>query len=337
VTDRTAEYRPEITLALAVASVDPHVAAALEQLRAGGMIVLEGTWNGSTLGLVVQATSHVTQSSIAFMARHAGGIVCVPLTAERTDALALRRTRPTSGDSALRLPFTVTVEARDGVSTGISAADRARTVQVLGDPETQAEELVQPGHVVPVRVDDETRGWPAVVVELASLVDLSSALAVCHVLDEDGAVADQSAVRRFAADHQLPLLTGADVADRARRNRRVLTAEAAPSIRHRDRSFSVVGYRDGQRRHYALVLGEPAKGVPVVRVHVQRPVDDAFGSTRAALVGSLDAIAEAEVGVLVYLADDGARGGAERLWSLPYTASEILTDLGVRALRDGGA
>lgn len=320
------------TPALAVGVEHHRLATALATLRSGGPVVVVSDVGQTRGGLVMQAAEHATQASLTLMARHAGGIVCVALPAERADALGLRLSRDTrEGDG--RIPYTVTVEAARGVTTGISAADRAVTARVLADPEARSRDLVQPGHVVPVRVADDTQGWPRVALDLARLAEVTPAVAVCHILDEDGAVAGETAVHRFAAEHSLPMLDGRDVADGARRRTAALMREQPSSLTHDGRKLKVYTFRDGPHRHFAVVHGDPVASTPLVRAHVQRPLLDALGDDRAALVASLDQIVSMDAGVLLYLADQG-RGDESTLWLLPYAVREILADLGVKAFYD---
>ena len=184
---------------------------AVEALRAGGIVALADVSSRYSQGYVVQIAERVTPASVTFMVTHARGLVCVALPEQRCDELDLR----SLGRGAENRPapeYAITVEARHGVSTGISSADRAATIRVLGDPDASPDDLVRPGHVVPIRVAAGcAAAGPAAAIRLAELARPRSAAAICHVLDAAGSTVGLSWLRRFAVRHGLPLVTTAQL------------------------------------------------------------------------------------------------------------------------------
>lgn len=189
---------------------------AVEALRAGGIVALADVSSRYPQGYVLQLAERVTPASVTFMVTHARGLVCVALPEQRCDELELRSLGPGPQDRPAP-DYAITVEARHGVGTGISAADRAVTIRVLGDPDASSEDLVRPGHVVPIRVAAGcAAAGPAAAVRLAELARPRSAAAICHVLDAQGSTVALSWMRRFAVRHGLPLVTTAQLLEHHR-------------------------------------------------------------------------------------------------------------------------
>ena len=196
------------------------VEKALDELRAGRFVVVVDDRNRKDQGDVTIAAEFVTPEAVNFMATHARGLVCLCLPPERCDDLELRA-MPRRGDAAFGTAFTASIEARSGTTTGISAHDRARTIQVAADPRAHAADLVRPGHIFPLRAHPDgvlaRRGHTEAAVDLARLSGLTPAAAVCAILDEDGDVARRHDLLAFCARHELSLVTVADVVAYRRR------------------------------------------------------------------------------------------------------------------------
>jgi 3,4-dihydroxy 2-butanone 4-phosphate synthase/GTP cyclohydrolase II len=204
----------------------PQVAAmtdikmAIEAFRRGEMLIVVDDANRENEGDLIQAAEYATAESINFMARFACGLICVAMTGERLDQLQIPP-MVQNNQTPHRTAFTVSVEAAHGVTTGISAADRARTIQVLADPRSTAVDLVQPGHIFPLRAQPGgvlTRpGHTEAGVDLAKLAGLQPAATVCEIMNEDGNMARLPDLLCFAADHQIPLISVVQIAEYRRR------------------------------------------------------------------------------------------------------------------------
>jgi len=304
---------------------------ALAVLRAGGMAVLDA----GELGYVVQAAARAADGSIAFMARDARGLVCVALPAERCDRLGLR---PPARDA----PLTVTIEARTGVSTGISAADRARTIRVAVDPAAGPRDLVRPGHVVPLRAHDggvlARAAAPEAALELAALAGAPAGAVLCAVLDESGEVATGGALAAFAGRHGLPLVRVEDVVRRRLRERQQVARVASTRLPTRFGVFDAVGFRsesDGCH-HLALVQGDPRDGAPMpVGVQPECVAGAALRSLRCdcrrRIDAALSSVGRTRRGALLHVTDERRTlgGCAELTARHEAIAAAILADLGI--------
>jgi 3,4-dihydroxy 2-butanone 4-phosphate synthase/GTP cyclohydrolase II len=199
----------------AVPDINGSLEAALGQLRRGGMVVLCDDPDRENEGDLCIAAQFVTAEKIAFMAREARGLICLSLPPERCDELDLPLMVPTnSGCEATG--FCISIEARTGVTTGISAADRARTIQVAVDPETRPADLVRPGHVFPLRARPrgvlERRGQTEASVDLTRLAGLTPGGVLCEVMNPDGTMARGVQLQSFCGRHELPIITVAEIA-----------------------------------------------------------------------------------------------------------------------------
>jgi 3,4-dihydroxy 2-butanone 4-phosphate synthase / GTP cyclohydrolase II len=310
-----------------VCILDRLVLAAVSALAAGRMAVIT---DARDEGHLVVAAQLAAPDHITFMTRRAGGWICLALTAERCAELGLRPiARAGSGAGRAPLPpFTVTIEAARGVTTGISAADQAHTIRTAADPATTRRDLVVPGHVRPVRTaPGGVREQPAhaeAAIELARLAGLAPAAVTCQVQNDDGSVARGADLISFCARHGLPCVTIAELL-RHRRVERVV-ATALPTAFG---AFTVVGYREhpSGAEHVALVKGDlgDQHGAPV-HVHRQCVTGDVFHALRcdcgAVLEDALRAIETAGRGVVVYVA------GPEHD-DPEAVAAQVLADLGV--------
>jgi 3,4-dihydroxy 2-butanone 4-phosphate synthase/GTP cyclohydrolase II len=252
---------------------------------------------------------------VNFMAKEARGLICLALEEGRCDELGLYP-MTNHNEAPLRTAFTVSVEARNGVSTGISAADRAHTIKVAIDPDAKPGDLVQPGHVFPLRARGygvlERMGQTEAAVDLARLAGLTPAGVICEIMNDDGTMARVPDLTTYCARHGLKMITVSDLVAYRRRTERLVERIAIADMPTKYGPFSAHGYRsviDGQQ-HVALVCGEVdgAKDV-LVRVHSECLTGDVFGSFRCDCGEQLDRamsqIAQEGTGVLLYLAQEG--------------------------------
>ncbi len=293
------------------------VEEAIEDIRLGRMVIVADDEDRENEGDLVMAAAMVTPDHVNFMARHGRGLICVTLTPERADELDLppmadRNTDPQG------TAFTIAVDAHErfGVTTGISAHDRAKTIEVLMDPETVPGDLRRPGHMFPLRAKAggvlRRVGQTEASVDLARLAGLPPVGVICEILNEDGTMARRPELERFAQEHRLKFITVADlVAYRLRRTRIVeRVAEAALPTRFGDfRVFAYEGILD-KREHLALVKGDiTGKGNVLVRMHSECMTGDVFGSERCdcgeQLAAAMRQIEEEGQGAIIYLRQEG--------------------------------
>jgi 3,4-dihydroxy 2-butanone 4-phosphate synthase/GTP cyclohydrolase II len=329
------------------------VEAAVAAIRGGGMIVVVDDEDRENEGDLIMAADCATPAALAFMVRHGSGIVCVAMERERLEQLALPLMSD-DGSEAMGTAFTLTVDARHGTTTGVSAADRARTIDVLIDPHTSPDDLRRPGHVFPLRAKRggvlERAGHTEAAVDLARLADRQPSGVLCELVNDDGTMTRLPDLRIFAAHHNLPLLTIADLIAHRSARETLVHRELTARLPTRYGDFDAVGYEDHRgRTHLALVLGDIANrdGV-LVRVHAECFPGDLFGGAQCdcgeQLEQALRAIAEEGAGVVVYLRDreHGAIGVRHRhghgvtlgLDARDYgIGAQILADLGITAMR----
>jgi 3,4-dihydroxy 2-butanone 4-phosphate synthase/GTP cyclohydrolase II len=288
---------------------------AIADIRAGGMVVVVDSPDRENEGDLVMAAECVTPEAVNFMARYARGLICLSLTPERCDELGLpmmtQLNRTPYGTA-----FTVSIEARTGVSTGISAADRAHTIRVAVDPATRPEDLIQPGHVFPLRARPhgvlERTGQTEASVDLARMAGFSGAGVICEVMNDDGHMARVPDLVAYCEQHGLKMVTVADLVAYRHRREKLVERIASAQLPTRYGDFVSHGYRsmiDGQH-HVALVMGDVDGASDVlVRVHSECVTGDVFHSLRCdcgdQLERALSQIAEEGRGVLLYLAQEG--------------------------------
>ena len=291
---------------------------ALTRLKAGGMIVLVDDEDRENEGDLVMAAEFADAAAIAFMAKRASGLICLALEAETVDRLGLA---PMVSDNrtSRQTAFTVSIEVAHGVDTGISAQDRARTIAAAVAPDAKPSDLVSPGHVFPLRARPggvlARNGHTEASVDLMRMAGLRPAGVICEIMKEDGTMARRPDLEVFCREHDLPLLTIAELV--AHRKATELLVEEVAAARlpsdHADQTFTVRAFRnrmDGVE-HLALVTG-PLSGAPLVRVHSECLTGDALGSRRcdcgAQLQQSLRQISDSGDGVLIYLRNHEGRG-----------------------------
>jgi len=292
---------------------------ALEDMRAGRMVVVCDDEDRENEGDLTLAAQFATPQNINFMAREARGLICLALTPERCDELGLDL-MAAKNESAFETAFTVSVEAREGVTTGISAHDRAHTIQVAIDPRTEPHDLVQPGHVFPLKARSggvlERTGQTEAGVDLARLAGLIPAAVICEVMRDDGQMARIKDLIPYCQRHGLKMITVAELVKYRRRTEKLVERVAEAYLPTEFGEFDVVGYRsliDG-KHHVALVKGDVAAATRagdavMVRVHSECLTGDVFHSMRCdcgeQLADALGRIESEGLGVLLYLAQEG--------------------------------
>jgi 3,4-dihydroxy 2-butanone 4-phosphate synthase / GTP cyclohydrolase II len=291
------------------------VERALADIRKGKMVVLTDDEDRENEGDLVMAAEKVTPAAINFMATHGRGLICLSLTDDRIRQLSLPL-MVHDNTSPFGTAFTVSIEAARGVSTGISAADRARTIQAAVAPGAKPGDLVRPGHVFPLRAREGgvlvRTGQTEGSVDLARLAGLAPAGVICEVMNSDGTMARRPELQRFARRHRLPLLSVADlIRYRLQRDRLVRRVSSALIDRAGQGSWQAHAYSSDvdSAVHVAMVKGDVTGPKPVLtRVHRACPVGDLFGSAACdcgrQLEAAFAAIAAAGRGVLIYLRRD---------------------------------
>jgi 3,4-dihydroxy 2-butanone 4-phosphate synthase / GTP cyclohydrolase II len=288
---------------------------ALEDIKAGRMVVVCDDEDRENEGDLTMAAQFVSPEAVNFMAVHGRGLICLAITPERAQFMNLH---PMTRDNQSRFTtaFTVSIEARDGVTTGISAADRARTIQVAIDPRSKATDVVQPGHVFPLVARQggvlARTGQTEAAVDLARLAGLMPAGVICEVMNDDGTMARVPDLIPYCKKHGLKMITVADLIRYRRRTEKLIEQVAVVSMPTRLGDFTAYGYEsvlDGEQ-HIALVKGDVAgKEDVLVRVHSECLTGDVFHSLRCdcgdQLHAALEQIEEEGAGVLLYMAQEG--------------------------------
>ncbi|MGI8973593.1 MAG: bifunctional 3,4-dihydroxy-2-butanone-4-phosphate synthase/GTP cyclohydrolase II [Gaiella sp.] len=288
---------------------------AIEEIREGRFVVVVDDEDRENEGDLTIAAQFVTPESVNFMATHGRGLICLCLTPERCDELGLRMMTD-QNETPFETAFTISIEARHGISTGISAADRARTIQVAVDPAAGPRDLVPPGHVFPLRARSggvlQRTGQTEAAVDLARLAGLTAAGVVCEVMNEDGTMARVADLLPFCERHGLKLVTVADLIEYRRRTERLVERVVSVHLPTDYGEFRAVAYREllTGKQHVALVKGDVEEVDDVlVRVHSECLTGDVFHSRRCdcgeQLEHALRRIEEEGCGVVLYLAQEG--------------------------------
>jgi 3,4-dihydroxy 2-butanone 4-phosphate synthase/GTP cyclohydrolase II len=284
---------------------------AVADIREGRMIIIVDDEDRENEGDLVCGAEKVTPEIINFMARNARGLICLPLTEERCDELHLT-TQVADNTSFLGTAFTVSIDARRGVTTGISAADRATTILVAVDPKSRPQDLARPGHIFPLRAKNGgvlvRPGQTEASVDIARIAGLYPAGVICEIMNEDGTMARLPQLQEFAAAHKLKMITVADLVryriSKEKLVRRVVETDL-PTVYGRFRAIAYENIINGDV-HLAMVMGEVKTSDPVlVRVHTENVTCDMFGSliddTGFQLHTALEKIAGEARGVVLYL------------------------------------
>ena len=349
------------------------VEQAVADIAAGKAVVVIDDEDRENEGDLIFAAEKATPELVAFMVRYTSGYLCVPLSGEVCDRLGLLPMYAVNQDKH-GTAYTVTVDAREGVGTGISAADRATTMRLLADPDSVAEDFSKPGHVVPLRAKDggvlRRPGHTEAAVDLARMAGLQPAGAICEIVSQkdEGHMARTEELRVFADEHNLALISIADLIEWRRKHERHIERIAEARIPTRHGEFRAVGYSSMYEdvEHVALVRGDVSAdgGADVlVRVHSECLTGDVFGSRRCDCGPQLDAamamVAQEDRGVVLYMRGHEGRGiglmhklqayqlqdaGADTVdanleLGLPADArdygigAQILVDLGVKSMR----
>lgn len=300
--------------------------AAIAAIKAGEIVIVVDDENRENEGDFVLAAEHCTADHINFMVTHGRGLVCCAMHSSLIDRLQIPLMVPqSSNNSGFGTPFTVSVEAVHGVSTGISTADRAQTIKTLIDPTSKPADIAMPGHIFPLRARDngvlERRGQTEASVDLAKLAGLTPAGVICEVMRKDGDMMRLAELQSFAEEHNLLVTsveiianyraetenTSAKPAETAEADIKFIGTSQLPTIHG---TFNIAVYRDNQgNEHSLLSMGDVTKEPPLVRVHSECLTGDAFGSRRCdcgeQLQTAMAAIADRGCGALVYLRQEG--------------------------------
>ncbi|HEX6454548.1 MAG TPA: bifunctional 3,4-dihydroxy-2-butanone-4-phosphate synthase/GTP cyclohydrolase II [Trebonia sp.] len=361
-TQRTGQTAPTADVPL------DEVERAIKDIANGRPVVVVDDADRENEGDIIFAAEKATPELLAFTIRHARGLICVPMLGRDLDRLQMPQMTSQNTEHQ-GTAFTISVDARDGITTGISAADRATTITKLIDPAAEASDFVRPGHIFPLRYSEggvlRRRGHTEAAVDLATLAGLTPAGVVCEIIKEDGTMMRLPDLRVFADEHDLALISIEQLIDYRRRTQRLVTRVAETRIPNQYGTWRAHGYRhdiDGTE-HMALIYGDLGDGENVLtRVHSECLTGDVFGSQRCDCGSQLDsamaAIAARGRGVVLYLRGHEGRGigllsklqayelqdaGADTVdanleLGLPVdareysVASQLLGDLGVRSV-----
>jgi 3,4-dihydroxy 2-butanone 4-phosphate synthase/GTP cyclohydrolase II len=340
----------------------------LADFKRGRMVIVTDDADRENEGDLIMAAEKITPAAVNFMARYGRGLICAPITPERASRLGLNRMVSENRES-YKTDFTVSIDAAKGITTGISAADRAKTIKILSNPKASSEDLIQPGHVFPLQAKPggvlQRAGHTEAAVDLARLSGMDPSAVVCEILHEDGSMARLPELRVFARQHKLKICTIADLIEYRRRREKLVVQEQKVKLPTDYGDFDLYMYRsltDG-KYHFALVKGDIKSGGPVLaRVHSECLTGDVFGSRRCdcghQLHAALKCIQREGRGVLLYMRQEGRGIGIaakihaykpqeqgfdtieanRRLGFAPDLreyglGAQILCDLGVRKLR----
>ncbi|MCK4393400.1 bifunctional 3,4-dihydroxy-2-butanone-4-phosphate synthase/GTP cyclohydrolase II [Candidatus Bipolaricaulota bacterium] len=288
---------------------------AIERIRAGETVILADDENRENEGDLVIAAEHVTSETVNFMAKYGRGLICMPIDTLRARKLALTPMSPEN--TALHgTHFSVSVDARNGITTGISAHDRAHTIQVVLDDETQPEDLARPGHIFPLIACEggvlKRAGHTEAAVDLARIAGLKPAAVICEILNDDGTMARLPQLEAFVKEHDLSIASIADLIAHRKRHERLIERVAVADLPTKYGDFKIYSYTSPieDAEHVALVKGEVAgKKDVLVRVHSECLTGDVLGSLRCdcgdQLHRALQMIEEEGCGVLVYMRQEG--------------------------------
>lgn len=290
---------------------------AVARIRAGKMVIVVDDEDRENEGDLIFAAEKVTDELIGFMVRHCSGIICVPMVAERLEELNLPL-MAVDNTEAMRTAFTVSVDAREGTSTGISAADRALTIKTLLDPGAKPADLARPGHIFPLRYAPggvlRRAGHTEAAVDLARMAGLTPAGVLCELVNENGTMKRLPDLEEFAKEHDMLLISIADLIRYRRRWEKLVERVTEARIPTAYGSFRAIAYdsHDG-REHVAFVKGDPAgKKDVLVRVHSECFTGDVLGSIRCdcgvQLMESMRLIEEEGEGVVIYIRGHEGRG-----------------------------
>ena len=291
------------------------IESVISDIQSGKMVIVVDDADRENEGDLIFGAQFVTPDAVNFMARHGRGLICVPTTSERLQQLGIERMVRQNREN-FRTDFQVSVDATRGITTGISAADRAETIRIMADPTAVPEDLTQPGHVFPLRARPggvlQRAGHTEAAVDLVRLGQLRPIAVICEIMSEDGSMARLPELLRFAKRHRLKICTIADLIHYRRTREKLVERMEVVRLPTDYGEFNLYLYRsklDGQH-HLALVCGDVAgKANVLVRVHSECLTGDVFGSRRCdcgpQLHQAMRQVAEAGSGVIVYMRQEG--------------------------------
>ena len=288
----------------------------LEDIRRGKMVIVCDDEDRENEGDLTMAAERVTPEAINFMASYGRGLICVPMTSEVLDRLGVPDMEKHNAPR-METAFTVTIEAATGVTSGISAADRSRTIEVAADPESGPEDLVMPGHVSPLRARSggvlERPGQTESAVDLVRLAGFGPVGVICEIMKDDGTMARVPDLEKFSEEHGVKMVTVEQIADYRRRNDGQVRCTGESELPTKFGPFRVKAYENESNglTHLALIMGQPegSEGT-MVRLHPACTMGDTLNSTRCGcgtrLADSMESIRRKGEGVIVYLQREGA-------------------------------
>ncbi len=291
------------------------IESVIEDLRKGKMVIVVDDADRENEGDLIMAAQYATPATVNFMAKHGRGLICVPTTTERLKQLGIERMVQQNRET-FKTDFQVSVDAAKGITTGISAADRARTIQVMATPTSVPEDLVQPGHVFPLRAKPggvlQRAGHTEAAVDLVKLAGCRSMGVICEVLSDDGSMARLPELRKFAQHHGLKVFAIEELIQYRRSREKLVQRVEVVKLPTEYGNFDLYLYHSAtdDQHHLALVLGEVAGQENVlVRVHSECLTGDVFGSRRcdcgAQLHQAMRQVAREGRGVIVYMRQEG--------------------------------
>ena len=312
---RAASAAPKAPARPRRSSLRATVEEAIDEIRNGRAIIVTDDEDRENEGDIVIAAEFCTPDMVNFMATHARGLICVPLPEDRADALDLKAMAD-HNTAPLGTAFTISVEAAEGVTTGISAADRSTTIRLLADPTAQAHSFTRPGHIFPLRAKPGgvlvRAGQTEASVDLCRMAGVQPVAVVCEIMKDDGSMARMPDLERFGRKHQLKILTVADLIAYRMAHERLIERVEEAQMPTTYGDFRAVGYRTliDKKEHVALVMGDVSTPEPVlVRVHDKCVTGDVFGSLRCDCGEQLDAalqrVAQEGRGVILYMDQEG--------------------------------
>jgi len=289
---------------------------ALNELKAGKLLIVVDDEQRENEGDLVMAAEMVTPEAVNFIVTHARGLLCMPMLGERLDELQMPLMVNQNGDTKNHTAFTVSVDYKKNTTTGISAPDRAASIKAMIDPAVRSEDFTKPGHLFPLRYHPggvlARAGHTEATVDLCKLAGMYPAGIVCEMMDEDGTMSRLPSLEEFAREHNLKILSIAQIIAHRRRHENLIEKVAEARLPTRHGKFTAIAYKSfvDQGEHIALTIGEWSRDDPVlVRIHSECLTGDVFGSIRCdcgeQIELALDIIAKEGAGVFLYMRQEG--------------------------------